>query len=69
MSKVDFVSHTKYNAKLVTKSPDIKDMDFLALALKLKSPLWSNDKILKKQDQVQILNSEEVIRLAKYFLV
>ena len=38
-----------------------KDIDFLALALKLKCPLWSNDRLLKKQSKVDVFSTREVI--------
>lgn len=42
-------------------SPDKEDANFLALCLKLNIPLWSNDKELKKQDKVVVLNTEDII--------
>ncbi len=39
------------------------DIDFFALALKLKCPIWSNDKLLKKQSKVKILNTKDIILL------
>ncbi len=45
-------------------SPDAKDIPYLALALKLKCGLWSNDKDLKeKQDMIQVYSTEELIKL------
>lgn len=43
-------------------SPDIDDIEFLALALQLKCPLWSNDRRLKEQDVVQVFSTEELLR-------
>ena len=42
------------------------DIDFLSLALKLNCPLWSNDKLLKKQSKVDVLNTREVIELTVF---
>jgi predicted nucleic acid-binding protein len=43
-------------------SPDEKDTVYLALALKLKCGLWSNDRDLKeKQNAVQVYTTEELI--------
>jgi len=42
-------------------SPDPKDSLYFALALRLKIPIWSNDKRLKNQNEVQILNTYELI--------
>ena len=44
-------------------SPDDKDVPYLALALKLKCGLWSNDAALKKQDKVTIHNTKEIFVL------
>jgi predicted nucleic acid-binding protein len=45
-------------------SPDPEDADFFALALKLKCPLWSEDRLLKSQTAVEIYSTSE---LAKVF--
>lgn len=50
-------------AKKICK--DEKDVVFLALALSLSIPLWSNDKQLKKQNLVRIYSTEELINLYK----
>ena len=43
-------------------SPDEKDIPYLALALKLKCSLWSNDRDLKeKQNIIQVYSTEELI--------
>ncbi len=39
---------------------DSKDIDFLALALKLDCPIWSNDPHLKKQTKIQVYTTEEI---------
>lgn len=45
-------------------SPDEKDVPYLALALKLRSGLWSNDRDLKeKQSLVQVYSTEDLIRM------
>ncbi|MBR9702845.1 hypothetical protein GOV10_02320 [Candidatus Woesearchaeota archaeon] len=41
-------------------SPDIDDIEFLALALQLNCPLWSNDKKLKEQDVVPVFSTEDL---------
>jgi predicted nucleic acid-binding protein len=43
--------------------PDPNDIDFIALAWKMKLPLWSNDKQLKKQSLVTVLMTEEIVTL------
>ena len=43
-------------------SPDEKDIIYLALALKLRCSLWSNDRSLKeKQNVIQVYSTEELI--------
>ena len=43
-------------------SPDEKDVVYLALALKLRCGLWSNDRDLKeKQSEIQVYSTEELI--------
>ena len=45
-------------------SPDIKDVPYLALALKLNIPIWSNDKELKeKQKHVRVYSTPELLNL------
>ncbi len=44
-------------------SPDPDDAEFLALCLKLRCPLWSNDKKLKGQMRVQVLSTHELAKL------
>ena len=44
-------------------SPDDKDAAYLALAIKLKSGLWSNDKKLKQQDKVTIYSTSDLMKL------
>ncbi len=44
-------------------SPDPDDVAYLALALKFFCPMWSNDKRLKDQDKVTVLNTSEVSKL------
>ena len=42
-------------------SPDIKDADYFALALKQKCGIWSNDKELKKQSEIKIYSTSELM--------
>ena len=44
-------------------SPDKADSHFFALCFKDKCPLWSNDSLLKKQNNVLVLSTEEIIKL------
>ena len=41
----------------------LSDIDFLSLALELKSPLWTHDQLLKKQNRMPILTTKEIIEI------
>ena len=41
----------------------LNDIDFIALALKINAPLWTHDKLLKKQNRIKILSTKEIIEL------
>lgn len=47
----------------VETCPDEYDAPYFALAIHLKIPIWSNDKRLKKQNSVKVLNTREVLEL------
>jgi len=54
----------KYISEAKNISPDVKDSDYFALALKIKCPIWSNDKALKdKQKAVQIYSTEDLAKI------
>ena len=62
---VKFVSENEYGGYVnegMTISPDLKDADFFALALYLNCPIWSKDKVLKKQSKVKVYNTSELIK-------
>ena len=45
-------------------SPDSDDIAYLALALKLKCAIWSQDKKLKeKQNKVQVYSTEDLVKM------
>ncbi len=46
-------------------SPDPKDTEYLALALKLNCALWSNDKKLKTQDKIKVYSTEDLMNELK----
>ena len=47
----------------IMKDIDIDDAPFLALAMNLNSPLWSNDRHLKRQNEVQVFTTREILSL------
>lgn len=42
-------------------SPDPYDTVYLALAMRLEIPIWSNDKRLKEQDAVRVYSTKELL--------
>lgn len=42
-------------------SPDKDDAEYFASALKLGCPIWSEDKLLKKQTRVEVLSTPELL--------
>lgn len=44
-------------------APDPADVPYLALALHLNLPLWSNDAALKTQPTIPVYSTEELLRL------
>ena len=59
-SKKDYTFFLKEASNI---SPDKDDAHFLALCLKLNLPLWSNDKELKKQYKIVVLNINDIIEV------
>ena len=53
-----------YLEKAKEISPDIKDITYIALALKLHCAIWSNDKALtEKQNVVKVYHTHDLVRL------
>ena len=54
-------------AKFIQKAkkicPDPSDVEYFALALKLKCALWSQDKALKQQKSIQVYSTEELSKI------
>jgi len=65
-SKIEFilpVDIKRFDSDAEKISPDPNDKEYFALALKLNCPIWSNDKILKKQEKVRVYSTEDLIQL------
>ncbi len=63
---VYLISDEKYHENLplaekVMKNVDLNDSPFLALAMKLNCPIWSNDRHMKQQREVKTYTTEEFI--------
>ncbi|MBU1199595.1 MAG: PIN domain-containing protein [Nanoarchaeota archaeon] len=41
--------------------PDINDIHYFALALKMKCPIWSEDKKLREQSEIKIITTKELM--------
>ena len=54
-----------YMKKAQKISPDKKDTQYFALALKLNCCIWSNDKILKQQSKIKIYDTKDMIKLSE----
>ena len=50
-------------AEQTMKEVDVTDSPFLALALALGSPIWTNDAHLKQQNLVDVYTTEKVLEL------
>ncbi len=72
VNRVDFIKLDNYSSEFnnIKKLAEtfkekydevLRDIDFLALALKLNIPLWTHDKLLKEQEKIKILTTKDVI--------
>lgn len=55
----EFSKHIK-KAKEICPDPD--DTEYFALALQLNCALWSNDKKLKNQQDIRVINTTELLK-------
>lgn len=53
----------KRNLNQFVDFDDQKDIDFLALALHLNLPLWSNDKLLTSQTKVKVFSTKDIFEV------
>ena len=66
LSEITLVPHLEYCGYMkaaVEASPDINDVPYFALAMKLNSAIWSQDSRLKKQPKVMVFNTAEILKL------
>lgn len=64
--RIRLVSETgleKYLPKAGKLSPDPDDVSYLAAALSLKCPVWSDDPHFKKQSDVKVYSTRELSKL------
>jgi predicted nucleic acid-binding protein len=65
-SHIKVVPKEEYEDKLIEAgniSPDPNDAPYFALALKLKIPIWSNDKKIRDQKEVKVYNTHDLMGL------
>ncbi len=65
-ARITFFSVESYKGflkKAVKEVSDPDDAPYVALALALKMPIWSNDTDLKKQSLVDVFSTKELIEL------
>ena len=63
---IEFIPMKEYSGclkKALHVSPDEEDVDFFALALKFNISIWSNDNDLKKQKEVKVYSTKEIINV------
>ena len=53
---------TEFLPMAAETSPDLEDAAYIALALKLDCPLWSNDKALQQQNGVKVYSTHELVK-------
>lgn len=58
--------YREFLSEALSIAPDSNDVDFLALALKLKLPLWSNDALLKKQKSVRVFSTPDLLNKPEF---
>ena len=65
-SRIKFISFSEFE-RFISKAkelcPDPDDMEYFALALKLRCGIWSNDKKLKEQDKVKVYSTKDLIKI------
>ncbi len=65
-SRIEFISKHEFEqfiSKAEKITPDPKDSEYFALAMKMKCSIWSNDKKLKEQNKVKVYNTSELLEL------
>jgi len=57
--------YAQYAEEAHKLSPDPNDVPYMALALAKQCPLWSQDKALKRQSKIVVLDTAEIIATLK----
>lgn len=64
--RIQVLHHRSYESKLEQArniAPDPDDVPYLAVALYLRVPLWSNDSALRDQRSIPVYTTEELLEL------
>lgn len=64
--RITIISESEFKEckhKAIKICPDPKDVIYFALALYLKCPLWSNDKLLSKQNIIKVILTHDLLSL------
>ncbi|MDO8730373.1 MAG: PIN domain-containing protein [Candidatus Omnitrophota bacterium] len=64
--RIQVLHSGSYESKLAQAriiAPDLADVPYLAVALHLRVPLWSNDTALKDQRSIPVYTTEELLEL------
>jgi len=56
----------QYIKKAKDISPDENDADYIALAIKLRCAVWSNDKELKNQEEVKVYSTKDLVEIFSF---
>jgi predicted nucleic acid-binding protein len=63
-ARIEFIAKEEFNQfiqQATEITPDPKDTEYIALALKMNCAVWSNDKNLKNQEEVKVYNTKEIL--------
>lgn len=64
--RINFITLDDFSDKIAEArglAPHLKDVEYFALALKLDCAIWSEEKAFKKQSEVKVFNSRELVEL------
>ncbi|HEC92402.1 MAG TPA: hypothetical protein ENI51_05335 [Candidatus Atribacteria bacterium] len=70
LEPIHIIPYELYSQRIREAYEEIKDIDekdtpFLALALQLNCPIWSDDKHFKRQNIVKVYTTREILSLSK----
>ena len=57
--------YQKYHQQAEQLAPDQNDVEYFAVALAFDCPLWSNDKLLKKQKRARVFSTADLLMFFK----